>query len=229
MFLIGSKRGFMVAFLSIAAGFLAAISAGAIGAASKGVAIGVLAMGGVAYLLGRHEPERNQFCSLFFIPLRFWAVVLLVCGAVFFFVPTPAPSADDTKLAGIEARLKSETASGSSAVAAEKAAGYQRALLGFEKLSGITGKVSVFLELDATDFKDVRKASLYVQSENLRKYGEPSKKALISICLKMMRADFPAAACNAAARGPILWGVRGSSVGSSAEPVLLVDSTSPRF
>ena len=231
MFIIGTSRGFMVAFVSVAAGALGLFGAGAAGASSRAVAIGLLAMGAAAWLLGANEPERGKACSLFFIPLRLWAVVSLAAGGLFLFVPmkdTPSEP-KDPKLAAIETRLRSETASGSGGVAAEKAASYQRAILGFEKISGIDGKVTVHLDLDATDLKGVKKAALYVQSSNLKKYGDENKKGLMSVCLKMMRADFPQASCHVAARGPFLWGVQASSPSPDAAPAIQVGSDAPRF
>jgi hypothetical protein len=231
MFIIGTTRGFMVGLLAVAAGVGGAFGAGALGAASRGPAIGLLAMGAVAWLLGRHEPERGQACSLFFIPLRALAAVALGAGGLFLFVPGTTPSSEpkNPRLDAIETRLRSETASGSNGVAAEKAASYQRAILGFEKLSGIDGKVTVHLELDAPDVKAVKKACLYVQSSTLKKYGDEGKKGLMSACLKMMRADFPQASCHVAARGPFLWGVQGSSASAEGAPVIQVTADAPKF
>ena len=62
MLIIASSRGFMVALLSLVAGVVAVFTGGAFGA-SKAVAIGILAVGATAWLLGRHEPERNRACS----------------------------------------------------------------------------------------------------------------------------------------------------------------------
>jgi hypothetical protein len=228
MLIIASSRGFMVALLSLVAGVVAVFTGGAFGA-SKAVAIGILAVGATAWLLGRHEPERNRACSLFFLPLRFWAAPVLVAGVLFLFVPNKPKTPENRKLDDIEARLRSDVASGSSGGAAEKAAGYQKAIVGFEKLSGIEGKVSVYLDLDSSDLREVRKAALYVESFNLKKYGDEHKKALVSVCVKMMRADFPEAAVHVAARGPFLWGVRGSSPSAGAEPVMVVDSDEPHF
>src|SRR5689334_948721 len=182
MFIIGTSRGFMVGFLAVAAGVGGALGAGALGAASRAAAIGLLALGGVAWMLGRHEPERGQACSLFFIPLRLYAVVSLAAGGLFLFVPGTTPSSEpkNPKLDAIEARLRSETASGSNGVAAEKAASYQRAILGYEKLSGIDGKVTVHLDLDGADLKSAKKAVLYIQSSSLKKYGDDGKKGLMS-------------------------------------------------
>jgi hypothetical protein len=231
MFIIGTTRGFMVGLLAVAAGVGGAFGAGALGAASRGPAIGLLALGAVAWLFGRHEPERGQACSLFFIPLRLPAVVSLAAGALFLFVPGKDVPAEpkDPRLDAIEARLKSESVSGSGGVAAEKASSYQRAILGFEKIVGVDGKVTLHLDLDSPDAKSVKKAALYVQSSNLKKYGDENKKGLAALCLKMMRADFPQASCHVAARGPFLWGVQGSSAGAEADPVIQVTSDAPKF
>src|SRR5262245_24185210 len=131
MFIIGTTRGFMVGFLAVAAGVGGVFGAGALGAETRAVAIGLLALGAVAWLFGKHEPERGQACSLFFIPLRALAAVALGAGGLFMFMPgTATPSEPkNPKLDAVETRLRSETASGSSGVAAEKAASYQRAIL----------------------------------------------------------------------------------------------------
>lgn len=240
MLIIASRRGLMVAFLGVAAGVLAVIGAGALGAGTKALGIGFLSMGVVAWLLGRHEPERGDPCSLFFIPLRLYAAVSLAAGGLFLFVPgrtptstslsSPAPSARNSKLDAIETRLRLDTASGSSGAAGEKATSYQKALVAFEKISGIEGKVSVYLDVDGVDFKEASRATMYVQSASLKKYGDEGKKGLASVCLKMLRADFPKAACQVAARGPFLWGVQGSSLPApDAVPVVTVTSDSPRF
>ena len=238
MFIIASRRGFMVAFLGIVAGVLALLGAGALGAGNKSVGIGFLSMGVVAWLLGRHEPERGDPCSLFFIPLRLYATVALAAGGLFLFVPntTPtsssastAPSARNTKLDAIETRLRADGASGTSLDAGQKAASYQKAIQAFEKISGIEGKVNVYLDVDGTDFKEATRATMYVQSANLKKYGDEGKKGLMSVCLKMMRADFPQASCHVAARGPFLWGVQASAPGAEADPVIRVTSDGPRF
>ena len=222
----------MVAIVAVGAGFLSVLGAGAAGAAAKSVGIGFLAMGAIAWFLGAHEPERGQACSLFFIPLRAYAAVSLIAGGVFLFIPSTAPTSTpkNPKLDGIETRLRSETASGSSGWAAEKAASYQKAIVAFEKIAGMDGKVNVHLDVEGTDFKEAPKAALYVQSTSLKKYGDDGKKSLISICLKMMRADFPKATCQAAARGPFLWGVQGwSTAAPDAAPVIKVTSDSPGF
>jgi hypothetical protein len=229
---IASRHGFMVAFLSLVAGVGGLFAAGALGAPSQAPAIGFLALGGVAWLLGRHEPERNRACSLFFIPLRLYAVVALGIGALFLFVPgrpgtAPARAPEDQKLSTIEARLRNDASSGSSGGAQEKAAEYQKALAAFEKISGIDGKVSVHLDLDTSDLRVVRKACLYVQSFNLKKYSDDAKKSLVELCFKMLKADFPDAALHVAARGPFLWGVRGSLVNGAQ--VIRVGSESPTF
>jgi hypothetical protein len=232
MFVFGSRHGFFVGFIAVAAGAGGLFAASALGAARLAPGIGILSLGAVAWFLGRHEPERNRACSLFFIPLRLYAVAALGIGALFLFIPgSPgkAASPEDQKLSEIALRLRNETATGSSGGAQEKAAAYQRAILGFEKLSGIDGKVSVHLELDTPDLKSVRRATMYVQSSNLKQYGDEAKKSLAGACLKMLRADFPEATLNVAARGPFLWGVRGTSAGGTAEPVLRVGSESPRF
>jgi hypothetical protein len=230
VFFIASRHGFMVAFLSLVAGVGGLLVAGPLGAPSQAPAIGFLALGAVAWLLGRHEPERNRACSLFFIPLRLYAVVALGIGALFLFVPGrpgTAPAPEEKKLNTIEARLRNDVSSGSSGGAQEKAAEYQKALAAFEKISGIDGKVSVHLDLDSSDLRAVRKASLYIQSFNLKKYSDDAKKSLVEICFKMLKADFPDAALNVAARGPFLWGVRGSLVNGAQ--VLRVGSESPNF
>jgi hypothetical protein len=238
MLIIGSRRGFMVAFLGVAAGFLAVIGGGALGAATKSVGIGFLVMGGVIWLLGRHEPERSNPCSLFFIPLRLYAVVSLAAGGLFLAVPnttsSPLPSGTPTpqspKLNGIESRLRAQTAWGSTPAAAEKAAGYQKAILGFERIAGGEGKVNVHLDVDGADFKEASKVTLYVQTIALKKYGDEGKKGLASICLKMLRADFPKATCQVAARGPFLWGVQGwTSPDPDTVPVITRTSDTPRF
>jgi hypothetical protein len=229
MILIYTRQGLLVAFLAVAAGVGGLLIAGALGAVGSAAGIGFLSLGAVAWLLGRHDPERNRACSLFFIPLRLYAVVALGIGALFLFVPGRAASPENKKLSEIESRLRSEPATGSSGGAQEKAAAYQRAILAIEKISGIEGKVSVHLELDSSDLKSVRRASMYVQSFNLKKYSDEDKKSLVGLCMKMLRADFPEAALNVAARGPFLWGVRGTSAGGPAEPVIQIGSDSPRF
>jgi hypothetical protein len=239
MLIIASRRGFLVAFLGVAAGFLGVIGGSALGAGTKSIGIGFLSMGVVAWLLGRHEPERSDPCSLFFIPLRLYATVALAAGGLFLFVPntdkTPlsfssTPSPRNTKLDAIETRLRSDTASGSFGPASEKAMSYQKAIQAFEKISGIEGKVNVYLDVDGTDFKEAARATMYVQSANLKKYGDEGKKGLASVCLKMLRADFPKATCQVAARGPFLWGVQGVSLPApDAVPVITVTSDSPRF
>jgi len=220
----------MVAFLSVVAGVVGLLAAGPLGAASQAPAIGFLALGAVAWLLGRHEPERNRACSLFFIPLRLFAVVALGIGALFLFVPgrpVATPPLEDQKLSNIEARLRNDASSGSSGGAQEKAAEYQKALVAFEKASGLGGKVSVHLDLDSSDLRTIKKASLYVQSFDLKKYSNEAKKSLVEICFKMLKTDFPDAALNVAARGPFLWGVRGSLANGSQ--VFHVGSESPNF
>jgi hypothetical protein len=232
MFVFGSRHGFSVGFIAVAAGVGGLFAAGALGAGRLAPGIGFLSLGAVAWLLGRHEPERNRSCSLFFIPLRLYAVAALGIGALFLFIPGSSgksTSPKEQKLSEIGSRLRTETASGSSGGAQEQAAAYQRALLGFEKLSGIDGKISVHLDLDSPDLKSVRRASMYVQSFNLKQYSDEAKKSLAGVCLKMLRADFPQATLNVAARGPFLWGVRGTSAGGTAEPVIHVGAESPRF
>ena len=236
MVIIASKHGLMVAFLSVAAGVLGILGAGALGATAKSLAIGFLAMGAIAWLLGKHEPERGRACSLFFIPVRAYSIVAVAAGGLFLFLPgtTPtassaAPAPKSPKLETVETRLRTQTSSGSSEVASEKAASYQRSILGFQTLSGIEGHVSVHLEFDGTDLKEVQKATLYVQAMSLKKYGDEGKKGLMSICLKMMRADFPKAICQSAARGAFLWGAQGSSAGADASPVITLTSDAPKF
>ena len=229
MILIYTRHGLLVAFLAVAAGVGGLLIAGALGAVGSAAGIGFLSLGAVAWLLGRHEPEKNRSCSLFFIPLRLYAVAALGIGALFLFVPGKPATPENQKLSEIESRLRSEAATGSSGGAQEKAAAYQRAILAFEKSSGIEGKVSVHLELDSSDLKSVRKASMYVQSFNLKKYSDEAKKSLVGVCLKMLRADFPEAAWNVAARGPFLWGVHGTCAGGTADPVIQLGTGSPRF
>lgn len=227
----------MVAFLGVVAGVLGVIGSNALGAGNKSIGIGFLAMGAVAWLLGRHEPERSNPCSLFFIPLRLYAAVALGAGGLFLFVPNTASTSMSTsappknsKLEAIESRLRQEPVTGSSGGAAEKAASYQKAVQGLEKIAGIDGKVHVHLDVDGIDFKEATRATLYVYSFNLKKYGDEGKKGLASICLKMLRSDFPRATCQVAARGPFLWGVQGSSLPApDAVPVITVTSDTPKF
>src|SRR6185295_12889031 len=105
MLIIASRRGFLVAFLGVAAGFLGVIGGSALGAGTKSIGIGFLSMGVVAWLLGRHEPERSDPCSLFFIPLRLYATVALAAGGLFLFVP----NTDKTPLSFSSTRSEEHT------------------------------------------------------------------------------------------------------------------------
>jgi hypothetical protein len=70
---------------------------------------------------------------------------------------------------------------------------------------------------------------VYVETEALRNYGPDRKKALASLLIKRLQADFPQAACNAAARGPFQWGVKASSPGPGQPPTILLNSEKPAF
>lgn len=220
MLLIWSGSGALVAVASAGAGLLVALGGSYFGlSAGKALGIGALSAGGLAYLLGRHDAKLHP-CSIFFIPLRFYAALTAAAGGLLFLLPGKPDAPEDPKLASIVRSLAAQAPWGSSGGAREVAARY--AALKDAELG--TDEKRCHLALDSSDLKAVRKAELYVRASKLKERDEAGKRALCEAYLKRLKADFPQAACHVAIRGLFLWGVRGSSPGA-----IHVDSDDPRF
>ena len=221
MLLIWSGSGAMVAFVSAAAGIGTMFLCTYLGlGAGRAIGVGGMAAGALAFYLGKHD-SRLHPCSIFFIPMRLFAVVAAVAGALFFMTPekpkTEADTKADAKLKLIVQRLGEGPATGSSAQAQEVAARY--AALKEPELGSAGRRCHVIL--------DGTKVELYVKEPDLKKLGDAGKKALCAAFLKRLRADFPQAACHCAIRGLLRWGVAGSQTADA--PVIRVDSDEPRF
>jgi hypothetical protein len=221
MLIIWSGSGAMVAIASVGAGIGAAFLCAFLGLGTgKAMGIGGVAAGAVAWLIGRHDAKLHP-CSIFFIPMRVFAVALAAAGAFFFVTPekpkTEAESRRDAKLDLIEKRLGEAPASGSNARAQEVAARY--AALKEPEFGSAGRRCHLLLDGDNVE--------LYIKEPNLKSFGEAGKKALCAAYLKRLRLDFPQASCHCAIRGLVLWGVQGSA--TSDTPAIRVTSDHPGF
>ncbi|HEX7902167.1 MAG TPA: hypothetical protein VF950_30690 [Planctomycetota bacterium] len=221
MLLIWSGSGAMVAIASAGAGVGAIFLCTFLGLGTgKAIGVGGMAAGVVAWLLGKHDAKLHP-CSIFFIPLRAFAVVTAAAGALFFVTPekpkTEADTKVETKLKQVTQRLSEAVATGSDGKAQEVAARY--AALKEPEFGSAGRRCHVIL--------DAAKVELYIKEPDLKKFGEAGKKALCAAYLKRLRTDFPQASAHCAIRGLLLWGVTGSQTADA--PVIKVDSDEPRF
>ena len=225
MLLIWSGSGAMVAIASAGAGIGATFLCTFLGlGVTKAMGIGGVAAGALAWFLGKHDGKLHP-CSIFFIPMRLFAVVAAAAGALFFLTPekpkTEAETQADAKSKLIVQRLGEAPATGSNGKAQEVAARY--AALKEPELGSAGRRCHVILD----DPVSPNKVELYVKEPDLKKFGEAGKKALCAAFLKRLRADFPQASCHCAIRGLLLWGVSGSQTADA--PVIRVASNEPLF
>ncbi len=215
----------MVGFVAAAAGVGAILASSWLGlGAGKAMGLGGLAAGGLAWLLGKHDGKLHP-CSIFFIPLRFYASLLIAAGVGCFLLPDRPETPADPRVGEIARRLGKEIAGGSSGAAQEVAA--RLAALKDPALGA--DEKRCHLALDSSDLKAVRKAELYVRASKLRDRDDDGKRALCAAYLKALRAEFPQAACHVAVRGLFLWGVQGGAAAGTAPPAIQVGSDDPRF
>jgi hypothetical protein len=179
--------------------------------------------GAVALLLTSKYPEyRNA---------RMYATAVLVAfiGIAVMFLPGLLDKSHRSKAkTSIEAHLQDPDADGTGSAAARLGRRYRDQILQFE--SGFTKStlVSVYVELDDPDPAKAKKASVYVESEALRFYGRERKTELATRLIRSLQLDAPAAACNAAAKGSLQWGVRASAA-PGAPPVVTIGPEPPEF
>src|SRR5688572_31407432 len=97
MLLIWSGSGAMVAVASAGAGIGAMFLCTFLGmGAGKAIGVGGMAAGALAFFLGKHDGKLHP-CSIFFIPMRLFAVVAAAAGALFFLTPEKAKSEAETQ------------------------------------------------------------------------------------------------------------------------------------
>lgn len=212
--IIGAVVGIAVAGLAMACG-LKDVRAG--GAAC-------IAWGATVMLLSRKYPQyRND-------RLNAWCVLIAGVGIATFIWPNYFNEKSRVRehVSTIDDRLREKPAGGTHPVAETKASAYRIWVLDFERSLAQKGSVNVFVEVDGANPKDVKKASVYVETEALRYYGPDKKTAMAMQLIKLLQADFPQAACNAAARGPFQWGVKASAAPGQA-PAILLNSEKPAF
>lgn len=229
--LIWSGKGLLIAIVSVVVGILALISTAMLGVRLPKVGVGLIACGGAAFLLSRHEYAQNRSNTLFFLPLWLWGIAsagLGVALTVGLLVLPETPTETKIKLDRVEHSLRDRQAAASHAPLEPLAEKYRVALAAGAKASGGSEKVSVFLEADSEDPAKVTYAALYVRVEDLKKYSDQGKENLVKAALALLAIDFPRVNCYAAARGPILWGVRGSR-STSGSFLTQVSSDDPRF
>jgi len=212
--LIGVIVGMAAAGLAMACGLKDARAGGA----------ACIAWGATVMLLSRKYPQyRND-------RLNAWCFLIAGVGIATFIWPNYFNEKSRVRehVSTIDSRLREKPAGGTHPIAEAKASAYPIWVLDFERAMQQKGDVNVYLEIDHHNPGDVKKASVYVQTESLRFYGPDKKTAIATQLIKLLQADFPQAACNAAARGPFQWGVKASAAPGQA-PAILLDSDKPTF
>ena len=186
---------------------------------------GCIAWGVTVILLSRRDPRTRDG------KLPGWGILVAGAGIATFLWPAWFNEQSRVKEQAKSAtdKLSASLASGSHPIAESKAGAYRLSVLEFEKQAGLSGKVSVRVELDGPDPAAVKKASIFVETDRLRDYGNDRKKALAERLIKLLQADFPKAACNAAVRGPFQWGVQATSPSPGQAPSVTLGSEKPAF
>jgi hypothetical protein len=212
--IIGAVVGITVAGLAMALG-LKDVRAGGAGCIAWGLTVG--------FLSRRYPQYRND-------RLSGWCVLVAGAGIATFIWPNyfNEKSRVNEHVSTVNDRLHEKISGGTHLIAETKASAYRIWIVDFEKSLPQKGDVHVFVELDAADAKSVKKASVYVETDGLRYYGPDKKTTLATQLIKLLQADFPQAACNAAARGPFQWGVKASAA-PGQPPVLTLNSEKPAF
>lgn len=179
---------------------------------STGRATGIAFLGISAFLLfvSRVKPAFRRP----YLPVA--CGIQAVLGIVLLIWPRLAERAPAAQpLSSIDRRLLESPAGGTNALAQAKAETYRAAVLEFAKQD----KVSVFVELDATDPRAVRKASVYVDSQALKTYDKARKEELVVLLMDRLREDFGEAACTVSARGSLTWDIQAS--GRRGQPLTI--------